>query len=149
MNGVRKQASNFCYMCGIFISNFSKHKCRYFCVCCRTNECDSTSINTDVNYKSCLTCKRSFKSVACYEIHKKSICTYIKYCPLCDVTYKYKEHSCTRTQCRICTKRYSINEPHDCIMIAKKLLSLSKIYLVAFFDIETLILPTKEFQPNL
>ena len=146
-DSTNKANTDFCYLCMKFIEKINKHKCDHFCPACRTSDCSKNP--ADLFEKSCISCKRTFKSHSCFLAHKdKKICNRVRYCNKCDIVYNYK-HDCMLTTCSVCNERYRCNDEHECIMKCKKLKSSTKESLISYFDIETMLLPDKNFKPQI
>ena len=100
------RSSYFCHACRKPYSNKHAHLCPGMCKSCRAYDC---VVNDPVD---CNSCKRWFKSKACYDRHKepfggaRSVCEAIKKCEKCGKSMQVrqlnsKKHVC-RKKCSTC-----------------------------------------------
>ena len=97
--------SYFCHICRKAYSNTVDHMCDSVCKMCRGLECSF------IDPRSCVDCKRMFKSQACYDRHKEplgngeSVCQQVKKCVKCGDSmrvHKLVNHLCGKTKCKTC-----------------------------------------------
>ena len=97
--------SYFCHMCRKPYNSMVDHLCDSMCKMCRGFECSF------VDPRSCVDCKRMFKSQACYDRHKEplgngeSVCQQVKKCVKCGNSmriHRLANHLCGKTKCRTC-----------------------------------------------
>ena len=113
--------SYFCHMCRKPYNNTVDHLCDSMCKMCRGFECSF------VAPRSCVDCKRMFKSQACYDRHKeplgngKSVCQLVKKCVKCGKSmriHRLTNHLCGETRCRTCKEfvDHDGKDTHYCYM---------------------------------
>ncbi len=95
----------FCHMCRKAYDSTVDHLCDSVCKMCRGLECSF------IDPRSCVDCKRMFKSQACYDRHKEplgnggSVCQQVKRCMKCGNSmriHRLANHLCGKTKCRTC-----------------------------------------------
>ncbi|KAJ8020849.1 putative DNA polymerase [Holothuria leucospilota] len=115
----------FCERCWKGFKTIEHHRCTNMCECCFNNVRDGCSLE---KWKECEDCLRWFKSISCYDRHKKApepmtnskkaskakaVCDRIKWCAKCQSTIK-DQHKCGYAYCGSCKTRQPID--HLCYM---------------------------------
>jgi hypothetical protein len=106
--------SMYCHTCKKAYDHQVEHICANICRCCRFPECPVLS------WIRCNDCNRMFKSPACFDRHKQSLCASWAKCLECNKTMKRiqlppEKHHCGMTKCSIC-KEYVRPGDHRCYM---------------------------------
>ncbi len=113
--------SYFCHICRKAYDSTVDHLCDSMCKMCRGFECSF------VDPRSCVDCKRMFKSQACYDRHKEplgngeSVCQQVKKCAKCGNSmriHKLANHLCGKTKCKTCEEFVDdeAKDTHFCYM---------------------------------
>ncbi len=113
--------SYFCHMCRKSYDSTVDHSCDSMCKMCRGFECSF------VDTRSCVDCKRTFKSQACYDRHKEplgkgqSVCQQVKKCMKCAKSMRIHmlaNHLCGKTKCKTCEEFVDVDgkDTHYCYM---------------------------------
>ncbi|CAH0559292.1 unnamed protein product [Brassicogethes aeneus] len=138
----------FCEGCKKRYSNKTGHfKCPYTCPHCHS----SPPCRSDVEEITCEDCKRTFRGIACLNIHKEKLCSKLHRCLKCLNSYWTKnKHKCGDKYCRTCLCFKPIR--HDCYMQPnvisdKTKKSLDNDFLFAFYDFECM--QEKEVSSNI
>ncbi|XP_055387404.1 uncharacterized protein LOC129616009 [Condylostylus longicornis] len=87
------------------------------CKCCQ----QSPACKNVIENISCLTCKRTFKGLRCFENHvTKNICINLRKCLTCFKNYstKYGTHKCNTKVCKNCLKQ--VEQNHVCYITVNK-----------------------------
>ena len=140
-------SEQYCFKCHRgFSSIFHHRRCKDNCGCCFVRH---TSVQ-GLEMVPCTECKREFKDRSCYDNHKRinvlknrTVCEYIKFCQICEYSYKTgSSHRCGRP-CVTCGKISfggSKKKDHQCFMgTDERSKKHHKKYNHIFFDIESAI----------
>ena len=130
----------FCHTCRKSYSNKHAHLCTGMCKSCRAYDC---VVNDPVD---CNSCKRWFKSKACYDRHKepfggaRSVCEAIKKCEKCGKSMQVrqlnsKKHVCGK-KCSTCGIVLNEKEEHKCYIQKTEQKEESQYSELLFFDLE-------------
>ncbi|CAH0562743.1 unnamed protein product [Brassicogethes aeneus] len=138
--------SYFCEPCQKRYGSREKHvKCPYACPNCHS----SPPCGSDIEEITCKDCKRTFRGIACLNMHKEKLCSKLHRCLSCLNSYWTKDkHNCG--YCRTCLCLKPIR--HDCYMQPsvisdKTKKSLENDFLFAFYDFECM--QEKEISSNI
>lgn len=126
--------SYYCEECHQGFSNRTAHKnCSYVCPCCLSRPpCDVKNLK-----KICHACGRNFRGDLCFNKHLKCICSKLKKCPTCFLTYTVgkSRHICNTVYCETC--REYLNRDHKCYVqsyVTKR--KDDQSYLFVYYDFE-------------
>lgn len=107
--------SRFCRQCNKAYAN-DGHKCIRKCMACKTAKCDGKEVTSwSLFRKECGECKCKFYDDACFNLHKKKMCSKYAKCEDCSYLYDREEkHVCGHRKCNNCKQQVSVDQSHEC-----------------------------------